>query len=577
MSLSIIATASAALFQPLPQVHAMFSDHFNWSSTSPLTASVIAVQDMMTSLTPRTILLSILLLPLTFLISKALHRLYFSPLSSIPGPWYAAVSDLWILLHTLRCRKVRAIDDCFKTYGPVVRIGPNTVAFLDPDRGQQTTRMVYSALKLDKGPIYNAVHMYGQLHSVAIIEHNVHAKYKRIFSSHYSPSNIALLHPDMKSSAELLVQKILENKDQPVDIFHGMHLVMIDLILKSTFGHDQGALKAWSKDSHDIIMSSIEDFALLILIQGIVPNWLFTLVRRFPNKRWQTFCSSGDTLFNTIAHFVHEYKKERDAGLHTSSINSEQERPTFIERLFAHNDSCTPEDQLSLEEMTSESMSHMLAGVDATAVAVSYILYQFAIQPHHVQHQIQAELDHAMPDAGSMCLDWKTLHNNLPVLDALCKEGLRLHGPIPTFLERLAPGPQQAPSGSRGHSTGLDILGYRIPPGTVIGTQSWSMHRKEDVFGNPEKFDISRWLEQDSNQDSQDAMTQAWAPYGLGTRMCIGQHLARGAMKTVLALVLRTFDVECSPETNEKTMEMIELFGMFPVGLSCKLKFRPRG
>ncbi|KAJ3753507.1 cytochrome P450 [Lentinula raphanica] len=528
----------------------------------------------MTSLTPRTILLSILLLPLTFLVSKALHRLYFSPLSSIPGPWYAAVSDLWILLHTLRCRKVRAIDDCFKTYGPVVRIGPNTVAFLDPDRGQQTTRMVYSALKLDKGPIYNALSGLYSLYRVAIIEHNVHAKYKRIFSSHYSPSNIALLHPDMKSSAELL--KLLESKDQPIDIFHGMHLVMIDLILKSTFGHNQGALKAWSKDSHDIIMSSIEDFALLILIQGIVPSWLFTLVRQFPNKRWRAFCSSGDTLFDTIAHFVHEYKKERDAGLH-SSINSEQERPTFIERLFAHNDSCAPEDQLSLEEMTSESMSHMLAGVDATSVAVSYILYQFAIQPPHVQHQIQVELNHAMPDAGSMALDWKTLHNSLPVLDALCKEGLRLHGPIPTFLERLAP-PQAQQAQSGVHHPGLNLLGYQIPPGTVIGTQSWSMHRKEDVFGNPEEFDISRWLEQD-NQDSesQDAMTQAWAPYGLGTRMCIGQHLARGAMKTVLALVLRTFDVECSPETNEKTMEMIELFGMFPVGLSCKLKFRPRG
>lgn len=41
---------------------------------------------------------------------------------------------------------------------------------------------------------------------------------------------------------------------------------MIDLILKSTFGHDQGALEAWSEHSHDIIMSAIEDYGRLILI-----------------------------------------------------------------------------------------------------------------------------------------------------------------------------------------------------------------------------------------------------------------------------------------------------------------------
>ncbi|KAJ3895364.1 cytochrome P450 [Lentinula edodes] len=502
-----------------------------------------------------TILASAILVPLFLLILRGIYHVYFSPLSSIPGPWYAAVSEIWILVHTLRCRKVRAIDDLFKAYGPVVRIAPTTIAFLDKDHEQQTTRLVYNALKLDKGPLYDMVHMNGHLHSVAIIEHSVHAKYRRIFSSHYSPGNIALLHPDMKASAELLVQKVLEAKDRPLDIFPGIHLVMIDLILKSTFGHDQGALEAWSEHSHDIIMSAIEDYGRLILIQGIVPDWLFGVVRRFPNKRWQTFCSSGDTLFNTMAEFVREQQKEKDAGR-----MDERDKPTLIERFFAHNATCAPADRLSFEDMTSESMTHLLAGVDASAVAVAYILWRFASQPLSVKQKIQAELDSAMPDAG-VIPDWKTLHN-LPILDALFKEGLRLHGPIPTFLERLAP--------KGGH---LDLLGYQLPAGTVIGTQSWSMHRNRGIFKDPEEFDVFRWLDSDQPQD---AMLQAWAPYGLGTRICIGQHLARGAIKTVLAALLRNFDVLPFPETNDESMEMMELFGMFPVGLSCKLNFRSR-
>lgn len=110
---------------------------------------------LINALSAKAILASACFVPLFLSLVRGIYNLYFSPLRSIPGPWYAAVSEIWILVHTFRCRKVRAIDDLFKVYGPVVRIAPNTVAFLD----QQTTRIVYNGLKLDKGPLYNAVHM----------------------------------------------------------------------------------------------------------------------------------------------------------------------------------------------------------------------------------------------------------------------------------------------------------------------------------------------------------------------------------------------------------------------------------
>lgn len=62
-----------------------------------------------------------------------------------------------------------------------------------------------------------------------------------------------------------------------------------------------------------------------------------------------------------------------------------------------------------------------LAGVDASAVVMSYILWRFAAQPPEVKERIQAELDVAMPDA-MIIPDLKILQN-LPILDALIKEG----------------------------------------------------------------------------------------------------------------------------------------------------------
>lgn len=124
--------------------------------------------------------------------------------------------------------------------------------------------------------------------------------------------------------------------------------------------------------------------------------------------------------------------------------------------------------------------------------------------------------------------------------------GLRIHGPIPTFLERRSPPGEP-----------LDILGYKVPPKTIIGTQSWSMHRQDDVYPDPEKFDIFRWV--DANQP-QEAMSQSLVPFSLGPRMCIGQHLARNSIRTMIAAIIRNFEVLPCPETNDTTMDMMELF-----------------
>lgn len=65
----------------------------------------------------------------------------------------------------------------------------------------------------------------------------------------------------------MFLQKILDMGDRhPVDIFPGIHLAMIDLILKSSFGHHQGALDSWSEKGHNTILSAIEDYGRFILL-----------------------------------------------------------------------------------------------------------------------------------------------------------------------------------------------------------------------------------------------------------------------------------------------------------------------
>ena len=63
------------------------------------------------------------------LASLCLYRLFLHPLASLPGPRFAAASDLW---HASKARNGQMFSlgrTIHKKYGHVVRVGPNEVWF----------------------------------------------------------------------------------------------------------------------------------------------------------------------------------------------------------------------------------------------------------------------------------------------------------------------------------------------------------------------------------------------------------------------------------------------------------------
>ena len=91
-----------------------------------------------------------------YLCATCIYRLYFSPLATIPGPWYAAISDFWLTTHVARLQQCMTVQALFERYGPVVRVGPNKVVFSD----LTTMRSVYCVHKFDKSPFYKALLTY---------------------------------------------------------------------------------------------------------------------------------------------------------------------------------------------------------------------------------------------------------------------------------------------------------------------------------------------------------------------------------------------------------------------------------
>ncbi|KAJ6566574.1 cytochrome P450 [Mycena capillaripes] len=170
-------------------------------------------------------------------------------------------------------------------------------------------------------------------------------------------------------------------------------------------------------------------------------------------------------------------------------------------------------------------------------------------------------------------------------LNAFIKKGLRLYGAAPSLLEPLVP---VSTSKNFAGADGFDLMGYVLPPGTIVSTQAWSMHHDPAVFPSPETFLPERWLPSyaASKEDvvGSEEREAAWLarmashmmPFGTGSRICGGLNLAHIIMRVVLVPVLRNFEVEAAPGTDEKSMNMRDSFVMFPAAMECKLIFHPR-
>ncbi|TCD64419.1 hypothetical protein EIP91_004100 [Steccherinum ochraceum] len=84
--------------------------------------------------------------------------------------------------------------------------------------------------------------------------------------------------------------------------------------------------------------------------------------------------------------------------------------------------------------------------------------------------------------------------------------------------------------------------GYRIPEGTMIIPNAWSMLHDPETYPEPERFHPDRFLNADGtiNTNVRDPATIA---FGFGRRICPGRHFSDNALSIFIASVLHVFEI----------------------------------
>jgi cytochrome P450 len=114
----------------------------------------------------------------------------------------------------------------------------------------------------------------------------------------------------------------------------------------------------------------------------------------------------------------------------------------------------------------------------------------------------------------------------LPLLDGVIKEGLRLFPPAP-MNHRIA-------------ARDCELGGFEIARGSELLSSVYHTHRLPEFFADPNRFLPERWA-------ALDPAPYLYSPFGGGPRTCIGASFAMMEMKVVLAMMLQRFRLELVP------------------------------
>ncbi|KAF9528062.1 cytochrome P450 [Crepidotus variabilis] len=497
---------------------------------------------------------------LTYIFAKCVYNLFLSHLSAIPGPWYYAISDVFLLSHVVRLRQCQRVQELFEAYGPVVRVGPNKIVFRD----LSTMRNVYTIHKFDKSDYYKSLLTNDNDHAMSTLDHATHTIRRKSYAPHYSHSSVAQFQPEMSEHTFELINT-LENigGKSPVECLALFRHLMVDVVTASCFGHRLGAVGRWAMGVEDPLSTAINDFPKRGILRSVVPAFAWKLVCKIPNVRWRQLCDSDKILAEFVSARVYEMRAQVNAGR-----IGESEKHSMLQRLLEYRYSS--EVPMPDHDIISECIGHFMAGTDTTSTSITYFLWELTRRPD-ILKKLQLELDEAMPD--SKVLPDITSLNELPYLNAFVKEGLRVYTAVPSLLERVVPSSTK----TVGSDELYDMMGYGLPPGTIVSTQAWSMHRDPSVFAYPDAFIPERWLE--SNTNSQEdilRMSSHMMPFGSGTRICGGHTLALMMLKMATAAFVRNFEFRAPQETTPQSMEIKDSFVIFPAGFECKLTFVPR-
>ncbi|KAF1990155.1 cytochrome P450 [Aulographum hederae CBS 113979] len=455
-------------------------------------------------------------LTLLYLLLSTLYNLLFHPLRHFPGPPLWRASRLPWVYHNSLGRLPFAVKALHDTYGPIVRIAPDELSFIDG----AAWKPIYGgtdSTQLDRDEfIYPPENQRNLPNSIIHADHVAHARIRRRLAYAFSTKALESQEGLMFKHIDLLLSK-LATAEGPVNMSDWFNFASLDIIGDLALGESLGCLE--KGEYHPLAKHLIGAFKAGILMSSVnrfipVAKLKFLLRRILPKK---TLAQNKNFLLN-----LHEQVNKRMA------IGVDSPRPDFISYMLAEDKTGGSMTKMDIQANTAV---FFIGGSESSASLMSGTLYHLLQTPSALARAV-AEIRENFASADE--IHYRTV-STLPYLLACMEEGLRVATPTPFGICRRTKRP-------------MEIAGVVVPGNTSVAVPQWAAFHSAKNWRRSEEFVPERWLPEGEEEFGGDKR-EVFQPFGVGPRNCMGKSLAYVEMRILFARLLYTFDFSL-PDNN---------------------------
>jgi cytochrome P450 len=434
------------------------------------------------------------------------------PASAIPGP------DGHLLLgmaRALRGDPLGTLEAGFARYGDVVayRVGPadgprrvrRLVVALFHPRDVRRVLTDADAFTRDTSSYRALRELFGL--NLATADGDDWQRQKRLLQPLFTRATALQYGELIEQEARAAVDRCLRAPERTIDARRTAEEYTLRVLGRTLF-----------KDQHGI---DDETIAALDRLVPVVARQLTERARRSLRLplRWPTpgnrrFAETREALQATIARVLarHDERAEDEVDL--------------VSKLRDARDPMG-ECPLSEQEVRDQALLFLIAGHSTTSNSLCSSLYLLGRHPD-VQRQVAEGGD----ELGR----------------AAVQEALRLRPPAYALGRKVA-------------AAGANVAGYELPAGTDVIVSPWITHRHPRFWSDPERFDPWRFVGR--------RPPQAWLPFSVGARGCIGKHFALLESATFVRTLLERCRIE-SLAAEYPTAQLTTMRPSRPVWVTCR-------
>ncbi|KAH6659113.1 cytochrome P450 monooxygenase [Truncatella angustata] len=453
---------------------------------------------------------------------QVIYNLYLSPLKHFPGPILYRATSIPFDIEWVNGRSHIALTRLHDKYGPIVRVRPNELSYIDGRVWKEVYGYRSGHEEWFKGDGFKYVN---GTPGITLAPKEAHRRYRRSLAHAFSNQGLKEQTPRIQGYADELVAILEKYKDLgPVDMVKWLSWTTTDIIGDLAFG-----------ESFDCLKSEKEHHFLALTFKVLRPALVIAVLERWNLMILAFFLLPGDTIpgIKSNAQYIWEKLQKR--------LSYGKARGDFFDYLLKHDlvvdsengfkEMKEGQEGFTIQELESNAQDFVFAGSETTATVLSGAIYFLLRNPRalaSVAQEVRTRFSRSedITVASTNALD-------MPYLDAVCHETMRIYDPVPLFAARVAP---------KGGDT---INGAYVPEGTRVQCAKYVANRSEYNFAKPHDFVPERWFPVGEGRPKtfeNDNRHGVFLPFSFGSRNCLGINMAKAEMHLILAKLLWQFD-----------------------------------